>query len=124
MASLASERNWLFNPSIMKKVQQCRRLIHMEFGVKVHLTEETLVEQLESYAGKSRSDALSRTWAELKEAVPELESALAESESAGRRSYRGQSIPDAEPAMNRGHDDREQTHPRKTKVIYRGRVVG
>lgn len=124
MASLASERNWLFNPSIMKKVQQCRRLIQMEFGVKVHLTEEALVEQLDSYAGKSRSDALNRTWAELKEAVPELTDALAANESASRRSYRGQAVPDAEPPTSAAPHDEPPPRPRKSKVIYRGRVVG
>ncbi|GGY83852.1 hypothetical protein [Marinobacter zhanjiangensis] len=124
MASLASERNWLFNPSTMKKVQQCRRLIQMEFGVKVHLNEESLVEQLESYAGKSRSDTLNRTWTELKEAVPELADALTRSEPVTKRTYRGQPIADAEPAMKSAQDEREESHPRKTKVIYRGRVVG
>ena len=123
MASLASERSWLFNPSTMKKVQQCRRLIQMEFGVKVHLTEEALVEQLDSYAGKSRSDALNRTWAELKSAIPELAEALSRTESVSKRTYRGQSIPDAEPSMNDAPSDPGQPQPRKTKVIYRGQVV-
>ena len=65
MASLAHERSWLFTPSTMKQVQRCRRLIQMEFGVKLHLTEEALVEQLNDYAGKSRSGALARAqvWA-------------------------------------------------------------
>ncbi|MFC4260752.1 hypothetical protein ACFOZ5_17180 [Marinobacter lacisalsi] len=124
MASLASERNWLFNPAIMKKVQQCRRLIQMEFGVKVHLTEEALVEQLASYAGKSRSDTLSRTWGELQEAVPELADVLVQNEATSKRSYRGQAVPDAETSASTPPSDEPPAQPRKSKVIYRGRVVG
>ncbi|WP_328188759.1 hypothetical protein [Marinobacter sp. OP 3.4] len=123
MASLASERNWLFNPSTMKKIQQCRRLIQMEFGVKLHLTEASLVEQLASFADRSRSDALTRTWAELKESVPELADVLSEPSPAnGKRTYRGQSIPDPEPPASSPQDEGSQ--PRKPKVIYRGQVVG
>ena len=124
MASLASERNWLFNPSIMKKVQQCRRLIQMEFGVKVHLTEEALVEQLNHYASQSRSDTLGRTWSELKEAVPELAAAVADIESPVTRNYRGQAIPDANPGMKPVAHEGETGQRRKAKVIYRGQVVG
>ncbi|MCK7544560.1 hypothetical protein MLC59_10310 [Marinobacter bryozoorum] len=124
MASLASERNWLFNPSTMKKIQQCRRLIQMEFGVKLHLTEDALVEHLNSYAGKSRSDALSRTWTELKESVPELADAVADSESSTKRTYRGQPIPDDEPPVKAVNSEGDESQPRKAKVIYRGRVVG
>lgn len=120
MASLASERTWLFTPSTMKKVQQCRRLIQMEFGVKLHLTEDALVEQLNSYAGRSRSDSLKRTWAELQTSVPELAEAIAESENAGKRRYRGQTIADARSDDATG----EPAQPRKAKVIYRGQVVG
>ena len=124
MASLASERNWLFHPATMKKIQQCRRLIQMEFGVKLHLTEDALVEQLNDYAGKSRSDALSRTWTDLKASVPELADAVAASESATRRTYRGQAIPDDPSPMNVASGDNGESQPRKAKVIYRGRVVG
>lgn len=123
MASLASERNWLLNPATIKKVQQCRRLIQMEFGVKLHLTEHDLVGQLETFAARSRSDTLARTWADLKEAVPELADAVAEAFPQNtKRTYRGQPIADSEPAT-KGIDD-EPPQPRKTKVIYRGQVVG
>ncbi|MFL1407642.1 hypothetical protein ACJO2E_20025 [Marinobacter sp. M1N3S26] len=123
MASLASERNWLFNPSTMKKIQQCRRLIQMEFGVKLHLTEESLVEQLASFAGRSRSDALTRAWTELKDSVPELADVLSESSSGdSKRTYRGQSLPDPETPTSSSQDEGAQ--PRKPKMIYRGQVVG
>ncbi len=124
MASLASDRNWLFNPSTMKKVQQCRRLIQMEFGVKLHLTEKALVDEMDRFARQSRSDTLARTWAELKEAVPELADAVAEAPSpSGRRTYRGQAIPDSEWDLKRT-GDAVDSPPRRTKVIYRGRAVG
>lgn len=124
MASLASERNWLFHPSTMKKIQQCRRLIQMEFGVKLHLTEDALVEQLDDYAGKSRSDALSRTWSDLKASVPELADTLAASDSSTKRTYRGQPIPDDESPVKAVNSEGGETLPRKAKVIYRGQVVG
>ena len=62
MATLASERSWLFDPAILKLVHQCRRLIQTEFGVRLHLTEEHLEQQLADYARKSRSNSLGRTW--------------------------------------------------------------
>ena len=58
MTSLASERSWLLDPSVLKLVHQCRRLIHTEFGVKLHLTEEHLDQQLAEYARKTRSTQL------------------------------------------------------------------
>ncbi len=32
MATRLSERSWLFDPSLLKLVHQCRRLIQSEFG--------------------------------------------------------------------------------------------
>ena len=72
MTSLASERSWLLDPSVLKLVHQCRRLIHTEFGVKLHLTEEHLDQQLADYARKTRSSQLTRVWETLKERVPQL----------------------------------------------------
>lgn len=125
MAFLATDRNWLFTPSTMKKVQQCRRLIQMEFGIKLHLTEETLVEQIEGFAGKSRSDTLGKTWRQLKEEVPELAETLAISTpDTTKRTYRGQPLADAAPeTAHRSADHPSMEQPRKTRVIYRGRVV-
>ncbi|MDX1551739.1 MAG: hypothetical protein R3198_03890 [Marinobacter sp.] len=115
MTSLASQRSWLLNPGLLKLVHQCRRLIHTEFGVKLHLTEEHLEEQLADYARKTRSSQLSRTWATLTEQVPHLRMAEPEEddEEAYERTYRGQAVAEG-----------ETPRPQRSKRIYRGQVVG
>ncbi|WP_152208557.1 hypothetical protein [Marinobacter changyiensis] len=118
MNSMASERSWLLDPGLLKLVHQCRRLIHSEFGVKLHLTEALLEQRLATYAEQSRSTDLSRTWKALKEQVPGLE---ALSEVPGKRNYRGQQIADAMSSMGSA-DDEHVNHKTKT-IIYRGQVM-
>lgn len=124
MTSMASERSWLLDPGLLKLVHQCRRLIRSEFGVKLHLTEEHLEQQLAEYASKTRSSHLTRTWEALQEKVPQL-SAASESEDVPKRMYRGQEIAeDAKPAAEAISEGAETEQPRKKKVIYRGQVIG
>lgn len=118
MMTMASERGWLLDPSLLKLVHQCRRLIQSEFGVKLHLTEEHLEQRLASYAGQSRSEQLSRTWQTLKERVPEL----AEEEAPGKKTYRGQEIA-GEEATDPTGENAAAGSPGRKKVIYRGRVI-
>ncbi|MBC7183166.1 MAG: hypothetical protein H5U30_06305 [Marinobacter sp.] len=124
MTSLASERSWLLDPSVLKLVHQCRRLIHSEFGVKLHLTEEHLDQQLADYASKTRSNHLIRTWETLKEQVPQLNVDPVDEDDGLKRTYRGQVIADAPPASANDHEEGDTHLPRKKKVIYRGQVVG
>ncbi|MBW4935522.1 hypothetical protein [Marinobacter sp. F4206] len=124
MTSMASERSWLLDPGLLKLVHQCRRLIRSEFGVKLHLTEEHLEQQLAEYASKTRSSHLTRTWEALQEKVPQL--ALAsEAEDVPKRMYRGQEIAeDSRPAVEASSAETEANQARKKKVIYRGQVIG
>lgn len=124
MTSLASERSWLLDPSVLKLVHQCRRLIHTEFGVKLHLTEEHLEQQLATYAAKTRSSQLVRTWETLKQQVPQLDIEPEAEDDGLKRNYRGQVIADAPSAASDAPDDEAFHPPRKKKVIYRGQVVG
>jgi hypothetical protein len=117
MNSVANERNWLFDPSHLKLVQQCRRLIQSEFGVKLHLNEDHLAEHLAEYAGKTRSKHLVHTWEALKQRVPEL--GQIEAAPAAAKTYRGQEIAGSEEEKGG-----EEARPRKKQVIYRGQVVG
>ncbi|KAA1172428.1 hypothetical protein FWJ25_14700 [Marinobacter salinexigens] len=127
MTSLASERSWLLDPGLLKLVHQCRRLIHTEFGVKLHLTEEHLERQLADYARKTRSSHLVRTWESLKEQVPQLkmeeENAEAEQSESPKRMYRGQVIADSA-ADTSTTEPSPEALARKKKIIYRGQVVG
>lgn len=124
MTSLASERSWLLDPSVLKLVHQCRRLIQTEFGVKLHLTDGHLEQQLAEYAGKTRSSHLIRIWETLKQQVPQLNIEPDTDDDGLKRTYRGQVIADA-PAASSAPEANEAFHPpRKTKVIYRGQVVG
>lgn len=126
MTYLASERSWLMNPGLLKLVHQCRRLIQSEFGVKLHLTEEHLEQQLAEYASKTRSSHLIRTWETLRPQIPNL--ALQETEEnhpdTGKRMYRGQEIAE-EPAKAPGTGSPTETgQARKKKMIYRGQAIG
>lgn len=119
MTSPATERSWLFDPSILKQVHQCRKLIHMEFGVKLHLTDDALEQRLASYAGKSRSASLGRTWCTLQEQVPELRAYLPESETGdGAKTLRGQNLVS-------NHDSSPEGPTKKTTrtITYRGQTV-
>ncbi|MBW0148637.1 hypothetical protein [Marinobacter arenosus] len=124
MTSMASERSWLLDPGLLKLVHQCRRLIRSEFGVKLHLTEEHLEQQLAEYASKTRSSHLTRTWEALQEKVPQL-CVAREGEDVPKRMYRGQEIAeDSRPAVGASSEDTEADQARKKKVIYRGQVIG
>lgn len=130
MISTAPERNWLFDPALLKLVHQCRRLIHTEFGIKLHLTDEQLQQQLADYAGKSRSNQLARVWNSLKEQIPGYAEPEAASEApqeghGNRRVYRGQVIMDTpRPGTMDGDIGFEAVAAPKKKIIYRGQVVG
>lgn len=122
MTILASERSWLLDPGLLKLVHQCRRLIHSEFGVKLHLTEEHLGQQLADYARKTRSSHLTRTWETLKAQVPQLN---IEEGDGHQRTYRGQVIADDGTGIAGERETAaDESRPRKKKVIYRGREVG
>ncbi|MDC0663971.1 hypothetical protein [Marinobacter sp. SS21] len=122
MPSMPAQRSWLLDPSRLKLVHQCRRLIHSEFGIKLHLTDERLTEQLASYADRSRSDQLQQIWSRLKAEIPGYH-AETEIDEPARRMYRGQAV--AEPGQpgaspNQHHGD--AATPRR-QMIYRGQVV-
>lgn len=124
MSITASERSWLLNPSLLKLVHQCRRLIQSEFGVKLHLTEDHLERRLAEYAGKTRSSHLVKTWEALKPQIPNLELEMPKPEEASdpavpakpKRMYRGQVIADDEAPTT-------ELQGRKKTMIYRGQVV-
>lgn len=120
MNSATSERNWLFDPSLLKLVHQCRRLIQSEFGVKLHLDEANLADSLANYAGKTRSKHLIHTWEALKQRVPELGN---QTGNVGPRAsvYRGQPTGIEEGPAKTGE---VKDAPRQRKIIYRGQVVG
>ncbi|PCM43309.1 hypothetical protein [Marinobacter sp. ANT_B65] len=120
MNSLTSERNWLFDPSLLKLAYQCRRLIQSEFGVKLHLDEADLGQHLADYAGKTRSRDLAHTWETLKQKVPEL-SAMEEDPGPTLRMYRGQPIFE-DRGERKGGDSGEEA--RNRKMVYRGQMVG
>lgn len=121
MSSIATERSWLFDPALLRLVHQCRRLIQSEFGVKLHLNEANLEEQLALYATKTRSRHLIHTWEALKQRVPEL--GQSEETQATKRTYRGQPIADDDDVSNQ-EEAGNATSPRQKKVIYRGQVIG
>ncbi len=121
MTTLHSERSWLLDRSTLKLVQQCCRMIESEFGIRLHLTEEHLEQQLAAYVRKSQNRELAGIWQSLLEQVPELEE---KTEEHPRKMYRGQVIADDRPASHSGEGNEEEHQPRKKKIIYRGQVIG
>lgn len=122
MYSATGKRDWLFNPSLLKLVHQCRRLILSEFGVKIRLSEADLACQLEEYASRTRSAHLAHTWETIKQQVPELVE-TSDADAPSLRMYRGQPIAqDHDDQTSGGSSDRDR--PRQKKVIYRGQVIG
>ncbi|WP_341273697.1 hypothetical protein [Marinobacter salicampi] len=87
--------------------------------VKLHLTEENLEQRLAEFAHQSRSAHLTRTWSALIDRVPAL--APASEETTGKRTYRGQEIPDS---FTSAAEEDGARAARKKKVIYRGQVIG
>lgn len=120
MYSATSKRDWLFDPSLLKLVHQCRRLILAEFGVKLRLSETDLPIHLEEYAGKTRSAHLAHTWETIKQRVPELNIEKA-TDTPPPRLYRGQPIAENTEGQR---SNAEETRPRQNRVIYRGQVIG
>jgi len=121
MNSTTHERTWLFEPELLRLVHQCRRLIQSEFGIKLHLNQDDLEEQLADYAEKTRSRHLVHTWEALKQRVPELDQSMAT--DAPKKTYRGQPIADDEGGIQK-EELGEPPRPRHNKVIYRGQVIG
>ncbi|WP_111498070.1 hypothetical protein [Marinobacter bohaiensis] len=116
MTTLAAERSWLLDRGLLKLVHQCRRLILAEFGVKLHLTDNDLEDQLASYARQSRSSHLNNAWEELKKQVPDL----AEQDDDKPRNYRGQEL--AEPAAAAKKEEPASSSKTRT-ITYRGRKM-
>lgn len=128
MTTMASERSWLLDPSLLKLVHQCRRLIRSEFGVKLHLTEDRLAQRLANYAEQSRSADLAQTWAMIRDQVPSLALEL-DCGTVPKRTYRGQVIAEPEAAdtapetTGSAHDNGDSETPGRKKMVYRGQVI-
>jgi hypothetical protein len=56
----AVEKDWLLNASNLAVVRQCRRCIQDEFGVKLTLTQDDILRQIQVYAEKSNNPHLRR----------------------------------------------------------------
>ncbi|MCU5785483.1 hypothetical protein [Alloalcanivorax marinus] len=115
--------HWLMHYRVVTLVNQCRRLIRDEFGVKLTLTDPRLREALSEYAGRSGSTELKRLIRQIDEeagdAMPEDEPGHGSTEQRpARRMYRGQPLPD--PPADAGASS--ESGPEKT-IIYRGRRV-
>ncbi|MCH8499377.1 MAG: hypothetical protein LAT63_12940 [Marinobacter sp.] len=110
-----AERSWLFDPQLLKLVHQCRRLIQAEFGVKLHLTDDHLEQQLAGYAQRSRSSQLASLWKRLEPCLPQ--GYEVEAEEPQKRRYRGQ-------VLLQDSTGAEPAAPRKPRtIVYRGQVV-
>ena len=56
----ALEKDWLLNAANLAVVRQCRRCIQDEFGVKLALTQDDVLRQIQAYAEKSNNPHLRR----------------------------------------------------------------
>jgi hypothetical protein len=56
----AIDKDWLLNATNLAVVRQCRRCIQDEFGVKLPLTQDDILRQIQTYAEKSNNPHLRR----------------------------------------------------------------
>ncbi|MCH8543648.1 MAG: hypothetical protein LAT61_08765 [Alcanivorax sp.] len=141
--SNGTDTNWLMQYRLLRLVNQCRRLIQSEFGVRLTLTNDDLRAELATYAGKTRNQSLQRVYAELRLALIEFEGPdpllATPAAPSNQRRYRGQvmhtadeiaeedGLPSMAPPAAEGASEgpSEKTPATKThyKRMYRGRVV-
>ncbi len=122
--------NWLMHYPTLRRVNQCRRQIQAEFGVRVHLSDPALRDTLAHYAGHSRSRRLQEAYAELRLALIELEGP---DEPAGeddrqdqqkpRRMYRGRPVPEPDTDTEASEEGRGGESSRARTIVYRGRTL-
>lgn len=60
MSAYVAEKDWLLNATNLAVVRQCRRCIQDEFGVKLMLTQDDVLRQIQTYAEKSSNPHLRR----------------------------------------------------------------
>jgi hypothetical protein len=62
MTNISVQRNkmWLLKVENLTVVRECRRHIQKEFGVKLHLDADDLLESIQDYAGRSTDPTLRR----------------------------------------------------------------
>ncbi|WP_111656116.1 hypothetical protein [Isoalcanivorax indicus] len=128
----AKDTNWLMQYRLLRLVNQCRRLIQSEFGVKLHLTDTDLRERLAEHAGRTRSQSLQRVYAELRLALIDFEGPdallVTPPPTPQLKRYRGQVMredadeEDGLPPLPREEPPPVVTDKRHTRV-YRGRVI-
>ncbi|MFE8071300.1 hypothetical protein QQM79_09580 [Marinobacteraceae bacterium S3BR75-40.1] len=109
------DKDILLHYRMIRQVNQCRRLIQQEFGVRVHLDSPNLAEELQRFAESSRSDQLKTIW---KAMMEELAPSEPQAARAARRIYRGRALPANTPEEPPGERAKSPS-----VRIYRGRVV-
>jgi hypothetical protein len=118
--ALSVEKNWLMDYGILRLVNQCRRHIVSEFGVKPALYDESLREMLSHYARRSRNPSLKECWGRLQQSLNERErpstAVEPEPQLPPARMYRGRPLPEPVATESGARDKRPV-------VIYRGRAV-
>jgi len=131
MNEFKSDHNWLMRYDILRQVNQCRRLVQAEFGEKPLLNDPQLRNRLADYAGRSRSQALQRCYAEMRLLLIELEGQdLAppdiERQDLPVRMYRGRPVLVATPEASKlaSAEEQEPAAAIASKTItYRGRTM-
>jgi hypothetical protein len=128
MIETKPDHAWLLRYDILRQVNQCRRLIQAEFGVKLHLDEPRLRLLLADYAGRSRTRSLQRCYAEMRLLLidlegPDLPAPVEVAEPpVVKRMYRGRPVAEPEPAVAVVADSSETARPVRT-IVYRGQVM-
>lgn len=139
LMSNGTDTNWLMQYRLLRLVNQCRRLIQSEFGVRLTLTDDNLRAELATYAGKTRNQSLQRVYAELRLALIEFEGpdpflVTPAAAPTNQRRYRGQVMHTADevaeedglpsmmpqPVADKADEPQAKTH---YKRMYRGREV-
>lgn len=137
------DTNWLMQYRLLRLVNQCRRLIQSEFGVRLHLTDADLRERLSEFAGRTRTQSLQRVYAELRLALIDFEGPdtllVTPPPTVHQKRYRGQLLDDGKPEDGGSSvaestpatrttpetltPNEEKKNTGKPQRIYRGRII-
>ncbi|MFN3712963.1 MAG: hypothetical protein ACK4SX_04820 [Alcanivoracaceae bacterium] len=128
MIETKPDHAWLLRYDILRQVNQCRRLIQAEFGVKLHLDDSRLRLLLADYAGSSRTKSLQRCYAEMRLLLIDLEGpdlpapVVVAEPPVVTRMYRGRPVAEPEPPVTAEPGNDDVARPMRT-IVYRGRVM-
>jgi hypothetical protein len=112
--TLSQERDWILQRENLALIRQCNKLIRDEFGVRLSLDQDDLLQNIIDFSLKSRS-------AQLRIICRPI--ALIHNQQTTIRQYRGQIVEAPTPSTRTDAEHIQANEAKKGKLMYRGQVV-